>query len=378
MRIGIDGRMLGKKMTGIGRYTQNLIRHLLETDDKNQYVLILNENHPAVPSKEKDRFKVVRVGFPPLSIYTLFWLNRIIRREKIDLFHSPFFLAPLWAPCPVVITVHDLMGLKYPSFFEGRNPVVRLFARFFVKLFVPIALRRASKIIAVSETTKKELVEYLDLPEDKIKVIYEGIESCFKKDLDFQLANKMKSDFQITKKIILYIGNTRPYKNLPRLIKAFNIFQKEFEGYQLVIGTGDTRKLNTLKKIVTQLALEQKVIFTGSLQDDDIVALMNSAQVFVFPSLWEGFGFPPLEAMACGLSVISSKAGSLPEILGEAAFLVNPENEGEIAEGIKQVLINESLREQLIKRGLERVRLFSWEKTANDTLKLYKELIKEN
>ncbi len=372
MRIGIDARMLDNKMTGIGRYTKNLIQHLLSRDFENQYILILNKDYLELNLKKTCNLKFIKVNSSPLSLYTLCWLHRIIKKEKIDLFHSPFFLAPLWALCPVIVTVHDLMGLRFPGFFEGRKPIAKLFARWFVRLFVPLTLRRASKIIAVSETTKSDLVEYLNLPEDKIKVIYEGVESCFRKGLDLQLVEKVRRDFHITKRIILYIGNTRPYKNLPRLIRAFKILQ-DYENCQLVLGSGDTRNIDSLKKMVTQLNLEQKVIFTGPLEDKDIIDLMNVAEVFVFPSLWEGFGLPPLEAMACGVPVVASKAGSLPEILGDAALLVNPESEEEIAKEIMHVLTDKKLREELIKRGFERVKKFTWGKTAGKTQKLFQE-----
>lgn len=372
MRIAIDSRMLGREMTGIGRYTQNLIQYLLEADVVNQYILILNRDIPQLHLKERDNLKIVKINHAPLSLYTLFQLHRIVKKERIDLFHSPFFLAPLWATCPLIITVHDLMGLKFPGFFEDKSPVAKLLSRWFVKLFVPLVLKKSNKVIAVSKTTKEEIVKHLNISGDKIKVIYPSIESSFRKDLNSQLTEKKRKDLKISERIILYIGNTRPYKNLPRLIKAFDMFQKEYGDYQLVIGTGDTRNLESLKGMVRQLELEKKIIFTGALQDEDIILLMNSAELFVFPSLWEGFGLPPLEAMACGLPVVASNAGSLPEILGDAALLVNPESQEEIAEGIKQVLTDKDLREELIKKGFARTRLFSWEKTARETLEIYK------
>lgn len=365
--------MLGKKETGIGRYTQNLIRYLVKSDTENQYVLIINKDSSRLFMEEKDNLKVVKVKYSPLSLYTLFWLHRKIKKEKIDLYHSPFFLAPLWAPCPVIITVHDLMGLKFPDFFEGRNIPERLLARWFVRLFVPMALRRASKIIAVSDITGKELVNYLSLSGKKIEVIYEGVEFSFRRGVDILLPEKIKNKFRITKRIILYVGNTRHYKNLPRLIKAFKLLQKGNKSYQLVIGSGDERNMANLKKIVNRLNLEQDVVFTGPLEDKDIVALMNSAELFVFPSLWEGFGLPPLEAMACGLPVVASKAGSLPEVLGDAAILVNPESEEDIANGIREVLSNKVLKDRLIKKGFERAKLFTWERTAEKTRKVFLE-----
>lgn len=375
MRIGIDSRMLGGGRTGIGRYTLSLIRHLVKTDTENQYIIISNKENSELLEKN-DNLKVLRVEYPPLSLYTLFRLHRKIKKEKIDLYHSPFFLAPLMLSSPLIITVHDLMGLKFPDFFEGGTVVVRLFARWFIKLFVPLALKRAKKIIAVSETTKKELVENLNISEDKIEVIYQGVDSFFRKESNPQRREKIKSDFKINKGIILYIGNTRSYKNLPRLIKAFQIFQEEVRGFQLVIGSGDKRNMRSLNKMISHLNLKQDVIFTGPLKDEDIITLMSSAEVFVFPSLWEGFGLPPLEAMACGLPVVASRAGSLPEVLEDAAYLVNPENEEDIANGIKEVLTNNALRKHLIQKGLERVKLFFWEKTARETLGVYKVLVK--
>jgi glycosyltransferase involved in cell wall biosynthesis len=227
-------------------------------------------------------------------------------------------------------------------------------------------------ILTDSCKVKGEAINLLKLSSEKIKVIYPGVDKRFKK-LKSKNLNGILPELNPNKKTILYIGNTRPYKNLPRLLEAFGLLQKRKpENYQLIIAGGEKRNLPLLKRITIDLNIEKDVFFTGNLTDIEVVALMNAADVFVFPSLEEGFGLPPLEAMACGTPVVTSNVSSLPEVVGDAALLVDPENVEEIASAIEKVLTDEKMREELIRKGFERVKNFSWEKTASETLKIYK------
>jgi glycosyltransferase involved in cell wall biosynthesis len=296
----------------------------------------------------------------------------VIEKEKIDVFHSPFLLGPLFSKRPFILTLHDLMVLKFPNFFEGRNFLIKIFAKLFFSIVVPITSKKCRMILTDSKNVRSETINFLRIAPEKIKVIYPGVDERFKK-LNSKISIEELHELNPNKKIILYVGNTRPYKNLPRLLEAFKLLQKKkSENYQLVIGGGEKRNLPLLKKIVLDLGIEKDVIFSENLTDAEVVALMNAADVFVFPSLEEGFGFPPLEAMACGTPVVTSNVSSLPEVVGDAALLVDPENVEEIASAIEKVLTDEKLREELIRKGFERVKRFSWEKTARETIEVYK------
>jgi len=371
MRIGIDTRMMKEPFEGVGRYTKNLISSLLLVDRGNKYFLI-QDRFTIDFFKESDRIKIVKVSYPALSFRTLLFLHRVIEKEKIDVFHSPFLLGPLFSKRPFILTLHDLMVLKFPNFFEGRNFLIKIFAKLFFSIVVPITSKKCRMILTDSKNVRSETINFLRIAPEKIKVIYPGVDERFKK-LNSKISIEELHELNPNKKIILYVGNTRPYKNLPRLLEAFKLLQKKkSENYQLVIGGGEKRNLPLLKKIVLDLGIEKDVIFSENLTDAEVVALMNAADVFVFPSLEEGFGFPPLEAMACGTPVVTSNVSSLPEVVGNAALLVDPENVEEIASAIEKVLTDEKLREELIRKGFERVKRFSWEKTARETIEVYK------
>ena len=371
MRIGIDTRMMKEPFEGVGRYTKSLISSLLLVDKTNEYFLIQDKFTISV-FKESDRIKIVKVSYPALSIRALFFLRRVVEREKIDVFHSPFLLGPLFSKKPFIITLHDLMAITFPNFFEGRKFLTKVFARLFFLIVVPITAKQCRMILTDSCKVKGEAINLLKLSSEKIKVIYPGVDKRFKK-LKSKNLNGILPELNPNKKTILYIGNTRPYKNLPRLLEAFGLLQKRKpENYQLIIAGGEKRNLPLLKRITIDLNIEKEVVFTGNLTDIEVVALMNAADVFVFPSLEEGFGLPPLEAMACGTPVVTSNVSSLPEVVGDAALLVDPENVEEIASAIEKVLTDEKMREELIRKGFERVKRFSWERTARDTLEIYK------
>jgi glycosyltransferase involved in cell wall biosynthesis len=373
MRIALDIRMLEKPKTGIGRYTFSLVETLKEFDKENEYLLIMNKN---VSLKEiaSEKFKLLYFNAPFLSWRTLYSLGRKLKKEKIDIYHSSHFLTPLNLSCPSIITLHDLMFLNFPDFFAGRNFLIRAYANFFSKHGFFSSLEKSQKIICISENTRKDLVKIFPSANSKIAVIGESINKSFKKIVNNVLLENMKTKFGIKKEYIFYLGNTRPYKNLPRLLKAFQtLFSSKTKNYQLVLGCGEERNLSALKNLAKDLNLPNEIIFLTGLGDDEIVLLMNNAALFVFPSLYEGFGLPPLEAMACGTPVVCSNVASLPEVVGDAAFLVNPLDVEDIALGMKKVLTDQNLRDSLIKKGYERVKLFSLEKMAKQTLEIYNE-----
>jgi len=376
MHVAIDARMAQKPLSGPGRYAINLIRALSNLDNKNQYVVLQNINLRERITRAEN-FKTIWINHPPLSLRTIFWLRNILEKEEIQIYHSLYFLAPLRVNYPRIITVHDLMALTFPDFFQGRSLPIKVYAKIFTNAFLRSSIACSCRIITDSEAVRDEIIQWKPEYKRKISVVYPGVDSAFVKENNQKRFENIKGKFDLTKKVILYIGNTRPYKNLPRLIEAFKLLRIDNEGqYQLVIGGGESRNLSFLKGLVYSLDLQNDVIFTGNLTDDEVKALMNVADIFAFPSLYEGFGLPPLEAMACGTPVVTSNAGALPEIVGDAALLIEPKNVNSLYLAMKRLLVDQHLRDTLIKKGFERVKLFSWEKTAIEILEVYKQVAK--
>ena len=371
MRIAIDARMARNPLSGPGRYAINLIRALANLDNENQYIVIQNANLPEKITKAEN-FKTIWINHPPLSLRTVFWLQTILEKEKVQIFHSLYFLTPMGGHFTRIITIHDLMVLTFPNFFKGRSLPIKIYGKIFTNAFIRTSLACSSRIITDSETVRNQIVQWKPKCSGKISVIYPGIDSTFKRINDMSHLENNRKKFGLAKNIVLYIGNTRPYKNLPRLIKAFKLLNDDQEHkFQLVIGGGESRNLHALKVLKHNLELDDYVVFTGELTDDEVIALMNIADIFVFPSLYEGFGLPPLEAMACGTPVVTSNAGSLPEVVGDSALLVNPLCAQDIADAIQKLFLDQELKQELIRRGFERVKLFSWEKAARETLQVY-------
>jgi glycosyltransferase involved in cell wall biosynthesis len=376
MRIAIDARMVRQPLSGPGRYALGLIRSLEEVDRKNRYLILQNAGLSEKVATAEN-FKTIRVGYPALCLRTVFWLQNLLKNEKIDILHSPYFLTPWSGGFAKIITVHDLMALRFPGFFQGRSLPVRAYASLFTNVFLRSSVSLSSQIVTDSQTVKDEVLRWKPECEGRITVIRPAVDPAFRKMNNHKPIERIRSRFGLTERIILYVGNTRPYKNLPRLIRAFALLAEERETRcQLVIGGGESRNLSLLRMLAKDLQIEGRLVFTGNLTDEELVALMNAAHLFVFPSLYEGFGLPPLEAMACGTPVITSNAGSLPEVVGDAAWLVNPEKEQEIFTAIKTLSADERLRQEFINKGHERVKLFSWRKTAEETLELYERTAK--
>lgn len=369
MRIGIDISQIVYG-TGVSCYTRDLVGALLKVDEKNRYILfggslrqreILEE---FIKSKLSNKCQGKVFPIPP-TIADLLWnrlhilpIERLI--NKVDVFHSSDWAQPPLKKAKGVTTIHDLSFLRWP---ESVHPKV-LEAQ---KKRLGWVKQEEIEIIAVSKSTKSEIVDLLKIPSEKIHVIYEGVSEDI---LNFNkpVANdseikKIKSAFKIIKPFIITYGSQAPRKNIARVIKAFKIFNKENE-FQLVI-VGDYRPVERLTK---------NVVVTGFLPREQMIGLFFQASMLAFPSVYEGFGLPILEAMACGCPVVTSNISSMPEVAGEAAVLVDPLSVEGIAEGIKKASEN---RVDLIKKGYEQIKKFSWEKCARETLEIYQKVLKK-
>lgn len=379
MRICIDARNLIslERMGGTGEYLQNLIINLAKIDGENEYCLFLNYIRSKHSVVVKDYvggnfhekicripWQVVRCFFEQIHLPIELLLGRM------DIFHGTNFTVPRQLYGRSLVTIHDLMYLSYPEFLEAE----------WVKSYkrdVKWSLKRADLIVVVSNFVKNDIFKNFNIPRDKVRVIYNGIGGHFRVRKDLPKEHIMKK-YDIKYPYILFVGTLEPKKNLVRLVEAFSqLLRSQARRFNLVLA-GSRGCLNYREKIeqkIKDLDLEKEVILTGYIDDEDLPKLYASAELFVFPSIFEGFGIPPLEAMASGLPVIASNAASLPEVVGDAGILIDPFDTKAITQTISSCLSNDNLRKTLIRKGLVRAGLFSWEATARQTLALYKELV---
>ncbi len=360
--------MLGnKRKSGIGNYTRNLISNLRKIDGSNEYFLFFNE----IAGRREGKFhhvkSVVNFESHPLSeIWANTCLPYKLFRKDVNVFHSPFLILPAWGTrCRLVITIYDMVVFKFPSLFPRKYS-------YFVKVMTTMALRRADKIIAISVSTKNDILEIFNIPEEKIEVIYGGADEVFRKIDDRDLIDSVQSKYSLDGPFILNVGTLEPRKNVARLIKAYEILQTRLtEKIKLVIAGGKGWLYDDIFKALSDSKVKDDIIILEKVEDSELPLLYNAASLFVYPALYEGFGLPVVEAMACGVPVVTSNVSSMPEIAEGAAVLVNPKNTVELADAMYETLMNGSLRDKLVKRGIERAGRFRWETTAKQTLEVY-------
>ena len=375
MTIGIDIRVLARgTRTGIEEYTLNLLSRLLSMDKKIQYKLFynafnkinLNYDWLNVSNVELKEFSYPnRFIFDPMAKF--FGMPKIDRLlGGVDVFFAPhFLLTPISKKCRKITVFHDLSFEYFPDFFPARK-------RFWHKFLNPAQRAKESGgIITVSESTKNDLVNWYKIPEGKIKTIYSGVGEEFKKtSLNTETLLRIKEGYRLPEKFILYFGTIEPRKNLIGLIKAYEIFREKYQlnDFKLLIAGSRGWLDKNIFSVANKSVRHQDIIFSGFVRPEDKVYLYNLASLFVYPSFFEGFGFPPLEAMSCGVPVVCSNTSSFPEVVGEAALMVDPYNFGEIAWAMKEILSDQNLARDLADRGLERAKKFSWDKCARETL----------
>ena len=379
MRIGIDISTVlnhGQDI-GAGRYIINLLKGLFEIDKENTYILagryITSEHLPAIYNLKsnypdsKIKFKLYGTTQRKLNLWNRLRLPIELSGFNADLLHCPDFLIPPTLNKNIILTIHDLSFIRFPQF---------NFPWFVKKYTIEVKrnAKRAKKIIAVSQSTKDDIVSFLDISPDKVSVTYEAADTFFRKLSSKEKKKEVLEKYSIAKKYILSVGTIEPRKNFTTLIKAFNIVKKRNVGfdYKLVIAGRTGWKSEATYTEREASPYKDDILFIGRVSDEDLLQIYNQAELFVFPSVFEGFGLPVLEAMSCGLPVISSNCSSLKEIAGNVGILVTPDDCREISKQISYILKNEKTKEELKKKSLIQAKKFSWAKTAKKTLDVYK------
>jgi glycosyltransferase involved in cell wall biosynthesis len=373
MRVAIDIRRAGD--FGFGTYIRNIINQFARTDSETEYLLIGQPSHIAQFDPLPENFKLLEYSAPAGSFHTHLHLPYLLHKRGVDLLHMPWFYAPAVVPMKFVLTVHDLTDvLVTPPGVPAMMQAGRLY-------FARRAVARADRIMAVSHSTKREVSRMFDVPEAKIEVVYNALDERFLREPSPTDADRVLERHDVTDPFVLYAGNIKPQKNLPRLIEAFAVAKGELRDHPqysklklLLIGDSGEEH-SDLRRAVLRSRLQGEVRFLGFVPHSVLRVFYSRASAFLFPSLYEGFGLPPLEAMAHGAPVLTSSVSSLPEVFSQAALLVNPENIFEIARGILQILTEEDLRETLVRRGYELVRKYSWERSAEQVREVYRSVV---
>ncbi|HEV3332123.1 MAG TPA: glycosyltransferase family 1 protein [Bryobacteraceae bacterium] len=371
--IVIDARRM--RDFGIGTYIRSLVHALGLIDHKNQYTLVSGPSDARTLTSLPENFRTAIYGRPDTRPLDHVMFPVFLHSLAPDLVHIPLNRIPLLMVRPYVVTVHDMSSLLFE--FHGSETRMRLRRELFRR-----GLMRASRVIAVSEATRRDLQNLLGVPLEHVRRVYNAPDPEFlahRDESDGQERLRILERYQISYPFLLYAGNIRPHKNVPRLVEAFAVVRDQLSSHPIykdlrLIIIGDTiSQYPSVRQAVIKSRTESVVRFLGFVPFDTLRCFYEAAAAFVFVSRYEGFGLPPIEAMACGTPVVTSNVSSLPEVVGDAAVQVNPENVFEIARGIREVLLDEDLRATLIRCGRDQAARFSWERTAREVLAIYGE-----
>jgi len=355
---------------GIGHYNYYLVKNLMRIDKKNQYVLFFDYRVTDTREFKQKNFEIKYFPFSQYKKFLPFTYSHLLiaaelGKEKLDVYHSPANVIPYNYNKPSVVTVHDLAIYKEKKWFPSGQ-------KFSTRFLVPKSMKKAKHIIAVSQATKRDIIKLFKIPSEKISVVYESV-TVDKYPTRTKDISALKR-YNLKDKYILFVGTLEPRKNLLRLLQAYSQLIKEkprFAAYDLVLAGMRGWKSKNIFRLINKLKLKERVKYLEYIPHNFKIDLLKQATVFVFPSFYEGFGLPPLEAMSLGCPVVVSKTSSLPEVCGEAAEYVNPQRSESIAKALEKVLGSKTKREAMIKKGYEQAKKFSWEKCARETLKVY-------
>jgi glycosyltransferase involved in cell wall biosynthesis len=371
VRIVLDGRTIADHFPGIGRYTYNLARALAQVLPPADEVVLLHDprqpntlyNLAAVGAGLSLRLAAARAR--NFSLAEQWRVPRLLRELGAAVYHSPYFLMPYRPGCPGVVTVHDLIPLRYPADY---SPGARLVFAAGIRL----AVRAASRVIVVSQASARDLQSYLRASPNKLAAIPEAPDPIFRPQ-SAEAIGQVRARYKLPSDYVLYLGSNKPHKNLPRLVRAFAQLAPATVGATILVIAGQWDDRYPQAKAAAQAA-PGRVRFLGPVAQADLPALYAGATLFAFASVYEGFGLPPLEAMACGVPVVCSNTAALAEVVGEAALLFDPLDLAQMRAVLERALSDGELRAELARRGLERARQFSWEQTARQTLDVYRQI----
>jgi glycosyltransferase involved in cell wall biosynthesis len=352
-----------------------MIKNLQKIDKVNEYVIFINEGPDKSCLLETDNFKIVVFG-GAYPIWEQIKLPKMCSKYKLDILHCTSNTAPIKCPVPLVVTIHDIIYFEtHPLKSKGYTSYQK-FGNLYRRWVVGKLLKSAREIITVSHFEQERFESFLNLPKGRVKVVYNGVGEHFQKISDQKLLEEKRKEYNLPKHFFLFLGNTDPKKNTKNTVIAFAKYLREFKtNHKLVIGDLDPQ---VIKGFLSEDNLEEyfdNIHFTGYIKNQDLPAVINLAEVFLYPSKRESFGIPILEGMASGTPVVTSNAASMPEVSGNAAILINPESSDEITQAINEIVTDETLKDELVAKGLARAKEFSWKNTAKSVLDIYNKML---
>jgi len=377
MKIGIEGqRLFRKNKHGMDVVALELIKNLQSIDKHNQYVIFIK---PDIDSKclvETDNFQIVRLSGWLYPIWEQYALLKAVKTYKCDILHCTSNTAPVFTKIPLIITLHDIIYMESMSVLKKAGTWYQKFGNLYRRIVVPIILKKSKKIITVSNYERQRIADFFKIPEsNRLKVVYNGVGEHFKKIEDLKLLAEIKKKYNLPNKFIFHLGNTDPKKNTKGVLKAYSEFLKiNKEKIPLVMLDFKQAELFKILKEIGEPDLMNYVHLIGYVLNTDLPAIYSQCEIFLYPSLRESFGIPILEAMACGTPVITSNTSSMPEISGDAAILINPFDIEEITKAIINLLNDDILSANLIKKGFQQAQKFSWKSMAQNVLSIYNEV----
>jgi glycosyltransferase involved in cell wall biosynthesis len=364
MRIGIDARLI--EWPGIGRYVQELTKHLLQLPGKETYILYFGSDAQRQRyGSSHPRATNICCHVSPFSIREQAYWRRQLQQDKVTLFHAPHYASPLLTKCPLIVTIHDMVGFRYPEALYSTA------ARYYYQWMTRLSVNKARHIITDSHFTQSELETFLRVNKSKITPIPLGVDSSFAAP-QRHLA-QVRAKYQLPEQYLLYLGTYKHWKNVPTLLKAIHHLKETGRPLTLLLAGKAAKHQENITAQIKHLQLQQNVIELGPVDEEDIAALYQAASAFLFLSFYEGFGLPLLEAMAAGVPVIAAKAASLPEIVGDAGLLVDAYDTHALAATLCRLLDDKQLQINLSRRGRERAQHFSWRRCAESTQRLYQQ-----
>ena len=379
MKIGIEAqRIFRQKKHGMDMVALELIRNLQLIDTENEYVLFIKPDVDDSVIKETPNFKIVRLkgGFYPL--WEQIALPKAARKHGCQILHCTSNTAPLFTSIPLVVTLHDIIYMEssYPKIMKGTGTLYQKFGNAYRKLFVPRIIKKSEKIITVSNFEKNRIGQFFKMANDnRLVAVYNGVSEHFKPVTQPDVLQRVKEKYHLPNHFFFFLGNTDPKKNTKGTLKAFSDFLKKTgSDIQLVMLDYDRQELEALLNDIDDKDLINRIILTGYVVNTDLPAIYSQCEIFLYPSLRESFGIPMLEAMACGVPVITSNTSSMPEVAGDAALLIDPFNPAEITDAMRQILDDKELKSDLIKKGLIRAAAFSWKAMAQNVLEIYRQI----
>jgi glycosyltransferase involved in cell wall biosynthesis len=370
MHIGLNAHLLSSsrsyRAAGINWYVYSLLKHLPAVAGQHRFTVFLGDREAGEALVGlQTRVSTLPTGQPAVRIAweQLVQPVRLIA-ERVELLHSLAFVQPLALPCPGVVTIYDLSFVLFP---QRLQPWRRLYLRWGSTM----SARRATRVVAISASTRGDIINLLGVPGEKVDVVPCGVDDDFRPVDDPGLLDQLRRKHSLPPRMLLFVGTIEPRKNLTTLLKSYALLRERMHAPPLVIGGPPGWRHGEVFSLVEELGLGDEVLFPGYIARDELPLWYNVAELFVYPSLYEGFGLPPLEAMACGTPVVVSDTSSLPEVVGDAGILVDPTSAEEIAQAMERVLTDGALRDSLRARGLDRARAFTWQRAARETVEVY-------